>query len=192
MGLVRNGGWRVRTSPAWNAPRRSEDPSCAPPVHLHSTYTSKLFALCMFRLSSESITLQLAKTQCLTDGRDCSGSNFVLIHGYYRRARVTTAQLHVDSNSPFLHHSSTARTLRTVGHLASNSRIDGGGKVSARQRLHYSSFLKKTLYPLLSSSEQECPFYYSRLSTSEETIARVKSEMRLRGGGSDAVNGRGR
>jgi len=30
-----------------------------------STYTSKFFALCMFHLSSESITLQLAKTQCL-------------------------------------------------------------------------------------------------------------------------------
>jgi hypothetical protein len=117
------------------APRRSEDPSCAPPVHLNSTYTSKSFALCMFRLSSESITLQLAKTQCLTDGRDCSGSNFVLIHGYYRRARVTTV----------LHSCMWIRTLRffiilqrleLCGPSATSPRTRGG-KVNAHQRLHY-------------------------------------------------------
>ena len=131
------------------APRRSEDPSCAPPVHLNSTYTSKLFALCMFRLSSESITLQLAKTQCLTDGRDCSGSNFVLIHGYYRRARVTTAQLHVDSNSPFLHHSSIIlQRFELCGPSATSPRTRAcmaAGKANARRRRNN----KRKTFPLL-------------------------------------------
>ena len=57
--------------------------SIAPLVHLNSTQPSKLLALWMFHPVAESITLLLVKTQCLTDGRDCSGSNFLPIRGYY-------------------------------------------------------------------------------------------------------------
>jgi hypothetical protein len=87
-----------------------------------------------FMSSSESITLQFAETQCLffdtlTAGTAADQTLFESVD-----ARLATAHLQVDSNSPFLHLSSTVWTMRLVGHVASNARVDGGGKMNAHQR----------------------------------------------------------
>jgi hypothetical protein len=86
----------------------------------------------MFHLVAESITLQLAKTQCLADGRDSSGSNFVLIHGYYCHYCTTACGFELSVFFIII-----LQPPELCGPSATSPRT-GGGEVEAHHRLQLS------------------------------------------------------
>lgn len=83
---------------------------------LHSTFqmAALVHVSSFFYRSSTARQNSMASTSHV-DGRDC-GSNFVRARSRPWLPKILQELLHVHSNSLlFLHHSSTARTLRTVG-----------------------------------------------------------------------------
>jgi len=155
---------KVRTCPAlgWVASRRSRRSIDLPLSFTpNSTYTSKSLAWSMFHLFCKTRQLYTSpklnasrNSTTLTAGTAADQTLF----SFHGSLESLTAQLHVDSNSRFLHHSSTARTLRIIGHLASNSRVHGGGKVKAHQRLRQ----KQLFTPLVRLTRENFVFQVRR------------------------------